>query len=411
MFAPMSFPPKGAESIVAAKLLTAMAENNWLTDVISWSNSPNFYPESHKDIWYRCNGEVIFVPDENRRRVKDYPKLLAAALKMRHFSSGLVWASRSYRAASQLLLRKKYDVVISRSNPYWGHLPALRLSKSIEIPWIAVWNDPFPLNKAPRPYGEGKTASIPIPFRRFLNDIARSADCHVFCCERLRNYMCSYYPIKGTIKTEIIPHIYLSNSIFSCLKPMAKKFVLTHSGFSDKRRGITVFLEGLAFYLNHNINAKIEIQWIGPLSPEAREAINKYDGILNISRFLGPMDFPSAFRCQCRSSVLVIIEAPCEEGIFLPSKFVDFIQTGKPILAISPRDGTLADIINSHGGGIAADVLSAESVCKAVSMLYSHWERGTLNNKFSSSRLSSLFNENVVLTKYKNLIADLKKDR
>ena len=50
--------------------------------------------------------------------------------------------------------------------------------------------------------------------------------------------------------------------------------------------------------------------------------------------------------------MMLVVEAPINEGIFLPSKVVD-LQYSKPIL-LYPRNGVMNDLI-AHGGGIVAD--------------------------------------------------------
>ena len=94
----------------------------------------------------------------------------------------------------------------------------------------------------------------------------------------------------------------------------------------------------------------------------------------------------------------------------MPSKFVDFIQTGRPILAISPEQGTLADIINQHGGGIAVDNRSPVKVCNALNVLYRAWEIDPQMGAYSSSNLIDLFGADVVIPKYNEILVRLIND-
>jgi hypothetical protein len=105
------------------------------------------------------------------------------------------------------------------------------------------------------------------------------------------------------------------------------------------------------------------------------------------------------------------LEAPCEEGVFFPSKFVDFVQTGHPILAVSPAHGTLTDILTANGGGIAADCRSPDTVARAIETLYLAWERGSLEPLYGSSRLFNLFSENYVIGQYLEIFGRIGKKR
>ena len=113
--------------------------------------------------------------------------------------------------------------------------------------------------------------------------------------------------------------------------------------------------------------------------------------------------YEDAQRSIAEADVLVVIEAKCEEGIFLPSKFVDFVQAGRPILAVSPGKGTLWDILSEYGGGIAVDNTSPESVAAGLNKLFCAWKEGELDKRFSSAALFRLFSEDTVLDEYRKI--------
>jgi hypothetical protein len=108
-----------------------------------------------------------------------------------------------------------------------------------------------------------------------------------------------------------------------------------------------------------------------------------------------------------KSDVLAIIEAPCKEGIFMPAKIVDYVQIDRPILALTPVVGTISDIFSKHGGGIAVDCKSPDAVARALQTLYVHWKEGTLNQKYGSNSLISLFSEERILRLYMSLFKKL----
>ena len=69
--------------------------------------------------------------------------------------------------------------------------------------------------------------------------------------------------------------------------------------------------------------------------------------------------------------VLCVIEAKMNEGIFLPSKLSDYSFLNKPILCFSPANGTLVDLINKYGGGIAIDNEDEKNV-EVMNMIPEH---------------------------------------
>jgi hypothetical protein len=64
-------------------------------------------------------------------------------------------------------------------------------------------------------------------------------------------------------------------------------------------------------------------------------------------------------------------------GIYFPSKLADYIAANKPILALSPREGTVATLASS-GELIRVDH-DADAVKNALSRLYAAFKAGTLS--------------------------------
>ncbi len=408
MFAPMCIPPSGAEQIVAAKFVTAASRLGWGIDVITWTNSALYYPEKLEERWYEVNGEVFSICDENRRRVKNIPKLVFAAINTGHLTSGLIWADRAIKLAKKLIGRKHYDIIISRSHPYWGHLPALTVARLARLPWLAVWNDPVPKAKEPPPYGRGTAATIPFLLKRYMNAVCRNADINIFPTERLLDYMCSYLPGGTASKSAVIPHVSLRWQMPSV--PHDEKFVVLHSGSLDEERNLENFLIGTNKARRNNEGMPLELHWVGKIDDKVKEQILSH-GLDGCSTYRGSMSYPDAMKYQGKAAILVVIEVPCEIGIYLPSKFVDYVQTGRPILAVSPKVGTLNDILSRCGGGIAADVNSPDSIAAALETLYAQWKSGTLEESYGSGRLYPLFSEEYVMGEYMKIFERLMKKR
>jgi hypothetical protein len=125
----------------------------------------------------------------------------------------------------------------------------------------------------------------------------------------------------------------------------------------------------------------------------------------------GGLSYLKTLERLAQSDVLVVVEAACEEGIFLPSKVVDYAQVGRPILALSPRCGTIVDLIGTYGGGIAVDHQSSDDIGHAMGTMYSLWKEHTLTDRLGSSRLYALFSPDRIVEQYALLFASLSKKR
>ena len=287
-------------------------------------------------------------------------------IKMHHPVAGLRWARRAFDLAMKLHEQKPFNIVLSRSTPDIAHLPAMMFKLQTGLPWVANWNDPA---KMPYPiYSDGPDAKIGFFYERFLKEVSVEANLHTFPCERLRNYICDSLPINRT-KTRIIPHIGMALSFGLPTNNKGNKLTICHAGYLGGHRNPTSFFEGLNFVIDKKGIANLKFINVGPDDKNLLQLAQKYD-LESCIEMKGPLSYLGTLDVLACSDVLLIIEAPCAEGIFLPSKFVDYVEIGKPILCISPTVGTLQDIVGSKGGGLVADCTSSSEIAYALERLY-----------------------------------------
>ena len=404
-FAPLCYPPAGAESIVTAKLVLAMVEMGLEVDIITQGDYGHLYPTRDDGIWVPVK-ERVFSIDGFRSG-----GLIARLSGTRLFSflwriRSILWSLKASIKAFGLIRCKHYNIIISRASPQYGHLPALITSFWSSIPWCAAWSDPMPPHKAPAPYGEGPDSKAGYLSLKYCELIVKRADWHVFPCERLRNYATRYLP--GLLgKSSVIPHISMNNLFHpESIDYVHRNFIICYAG-SLTLRDPTIFLKGVRHFLDrHPSEDNFEIVIVG----SDLETLLTKSSELNIDktlRILTVKSYQETLEIMAGATVLLIIEASCDEGIFFPSKFVDFIQTGRPILAVSPRNGTLFDILSEHGGGLAVDCTSADDVARGITDLYTAWKTGELEKRYNSSRLKNLFCAETILTAYTAVIEKL----
>jgi hypothetical protein len=75
------------------------------------------------------------------------------------------------------------------------------------------------------------------------------------------------------------------------------------------------------------------------------------------------------------ATVCLLVEGNMSEGIFLPSKFPDYIQAGRPVIALSPPIGTIADL-SSHQGVTQVSVADPEAIEAAIACHYDAFATG-----------------------------------
>jgi glycosyltransferase involved in cell wall biosynthesis len=409
MIAPIfyPYPPIFPEGMVNAKLALAMKKAGWYIDIIIAGSlkGSDRYPADEagwKELVY--NVHVINKGHRNNR-AQGLLNVVHGFMLTGRLLRGLGWGLLALKVAKKLTSKSKYDVIISRANPDYAHLAALLIHKQTRIPWIANWNDPTPNHKYPPPYGRGPASPLTPYHRKWHQAICTHCSWHTFPSERLREYMCSYLPGQVKIKSSAIPHVVMEK--FSFAPVSHDGFSVCYAGSVLPPREVTVLLEGAKRFRKLVGNAdSFHIRFIVD-RPDIVADTAKTLGVEDIIRIEASRPYSQMPQALAKSDVLVIIEAPLKEGIFMPGKLVDYVQIGRPILALSPVVGTIVDILSKHGGGIAVDCQSPDAVAQALQKLYVHWTEGTLNRTYDSASLVSLFSEERVLRLYMDIFQSL----
>ena len=286
--------------------------------------------------------------------------------------------------------------------PQYGHLPAVWLSSKTKIAWIANWSDPMPHSKAPIPYGKGLSSNISFNTKWYLKKICKNADFHTFPSNRLKNYYLNYLPANPE-KCFVLPHI-IDKNIYPQIPPHCE-LRLYHIGGGLSERNPHLFFKALheVLHMEKFKNFQIDVKFIGPIEAGIEELI-KEDNIDNIVKLIGRKPYSEAMGYIEKADMVIVLEAPMEEGIFLPSKIADILGYHKPIFAISPAKGVLADLISTYGCGITTDGKSLSSIKEGLIKVFEQWSEGNLKEHYNISTAYDIFTEKAVWKTLSNII-------
>jgi glycosyltransferase involved in cell wall biosynthesis len=137
---------------------------------------------------------------------------------------------------------------------------------------------------------------------------------------------------------------------------------------------------------------------VGPKDNETEALVEKLH-LSSVVRTIGRVNYEESIRHIRLATVCVLVEADCGEGIYLPSKLADYIVAKKPILALSPSVGVLADMVK-HGGIIRASPNDEKSIAEAIGKLYKAFQNGRLHEYTPPEELPSYFEEGAVAKKF-----------
>ena len=196
------------------------------------------------------------------------------------------------------------------------------------------------------------------------------------------------YPPDWSRRAHVVPQGHDGSAGTKVESPSPAPLRIVYTGrFYDGIRTPESFLRALAEAdRSSSLAGRVDVEFVGARM-DRYEALARELGLAGIVRFTGRMSPDRARDCAARADVLLVIDAPSIDGpsLFLPSKMIDYLPLGKPILAITPREGPVSDIIRELGY-VAVDPADRGELVVALRSLVEAHERGTLS--LSASHLA-----------------------
>jgi glycosyltransferase involved in cell wall biosynthesis len=285
------------------------------------------------------------------------------------------WVKPSVSYLQKYLESQPVDVVITTGPPHSLHLIGLALKKSLNCKWIADFRDPWMeidyFHQLPL------TAGSVEKHRKMEREVAKTADGIIVVGKSMQVYFQQFNP-----NTEVITNGY---DQVTSVAPVAldKKFSITHIGMMNADRDPQVFWKVLSMLKEEipGFAEDLQIKLIGKIASEVRKNIYTY----NLSESLIYIDYlphHEVLRHQSSAQVLLLAvnKVPSAKGI-ITGKIFEYLQAGRPILAIAPTDGDLAEIIEQTHAGHTVDFEDAITLKKVIAAYYQLYKTDNLHQK------------------------------
>ena len=392
VIAPASIPITGAEAICNVKLLRVLSENGYKIDLISKRMKYTHYPETNlAELGLNLNS-VNTIEVDNKISLKVIWQHLCCLFIFGTVFKGAHWAYCVLKVAKELCKKNQYDAIITKNSP--SELLGYYFKKKNGIKWIATWNDPYPTKKYPKPYGNGVNAKLFILERPLLKKM-EEADYHIFPNQRIRDYMSNYINIPAE-KTRIIPHVVIPREH---IETPHENLKIVHLGNVLPPRDATPFLRALSEFIKNKQDAKIEIAFIGQ-TPQSIKDYIKTTHLEKYVKVFPPVKYEESQEILETYDIQLIVEAPCEEGIFLPTKVSDSMQLGKPIFTISPSVGVLNDLYKKGHISYFSSVKDEKDILATLEQVYNDFTNG----KLKTFSLEKSYSPQTIFQQYDEII-------
>jgi hypothetical protein len=288
------------------------------------------------------------------------------------------------------------DVLVTFGSPMSDHLIGLRLKRRLGVPWVAHFSDPWADNpflgydSLTRRYNRGLEA-------RVLSE----ADRLVFTTEETVELFASKHGRAVAAKSRVLPHASAPELFPASSARDPSALVVSYVGDFYGRRSPAPLFEALRLLLGAEPATLegVRFELVGAKDERQLEAagLGTLPEGLVVSR--PPVKYLESLRLMKSSDGLLVIDAPAELSVFLPSKLVDYVGAARPVFGITPP-GAAAGLIRRLGGWVAnpsdagavADTLkSFLAFLRASSGAPAEWGDAVVRRGFEPSAVAERF--------------------
>lgn len=347
-----NYPPiRGPEAIQAAHLITELEKQNIECDVVT-----RFAGHGRKfSNRVEAGGNVIRTFSLDFYLTKGLMRITGME---QNPDAEILWKPFAVKKASELLKDGRYDYIYTRSVPFSDHLAGLELKKKFGLPWIAHFSDPW----AESIYANYKNEKIRRRNHAWERSVMKNADKLVFTSLETKELYAEKYGIAIRDKSYVLNHTYDETVVKSVkaefgkesgsttANESGKRIIISHVGNFYGKRTPDDIIEAViaAKEQEGKLSEKLEIDLYGNVPVVYRDEIVKR-GLSDIIKCKGEVSYIESQKAMCNSDYLLSVDAPCENNVFFPSKLVEYMAYERPIIGITPCQGTVSRILTEAG--------------------------------------------------------------
>lgn len=276
------------------------------------------------------------------------------------------WKPAALRAVTDYARSHRYrpDALVTFAQPMSDHLVGLELKRRYAVPWVAHFSDPWVGNAFSHYNHDFLTR------RRNLSlegQVVAAADRLVFTSQETIELVLSKYPAAWKDKARVLPQCF-DTALFP--EPAAGRdassTIIRYTGEFYGRRTPNPLIRALSSLASSHpaLLAGVRFELIGDVEPglvidAALESLPA--GLVS---FKPTVNYRESLQLMSSADGLLIIDAPAEESVFLPSKLIEYVGAARPILGLTPK-GAAATLIKQLGGW-AADPSDVAAMAAAL---------------------------------------------
>jgi glycosyltransferase involved in cell wall biosynthesis len=309
-------------------------------------------------------------------------------------------------AARHLLSGQKLsgtDVLVTFGQPMSDHLAGLAVKRRTGVNWIAHFSDPWVDNPFRNDGWISRAWNL-----RLERAVIEEADRVIFTSDETADLVMIKYPAAWRAKVRVLGHafepaLYPPRTGLSPGSPL----IFRHIGHFYGARSPECLYAAVDRLLTRrpDLMDTFRIEFIGSLG---RLIVRPAEGTLAARHlvFNRPVGYEESLRLMVEADALLVVDAPAKRSVFLPSKLVEYLGAGPPILAITPP-GTSANLM-TRLGGTAISPEDTEGIGRALEKLIDGLRSGTASRPWAPADATAEFRVDRVAAVMTDIIEEVR---
>ena len=313
------------------------------------------------------------------------------------YSSQWSWAMPAFIHGRRLIKSGKVDLVFSTGGAWSAHLAGLWLKKATGATWIAEIHDPLVIRKDPNDQGFEKPKNRDARFRHYLeSQLAKYADHVWWFTEGALHYAKVRNPNLNTPNNAhgfmVLPGAEPPGGLSSAKSHVySGKLNIYHFGSLANDRSLSTILNALVPLIQkhpeardliriHAYGAPLDLLTISAIQNLGFSDVLLAHGRLEKDPLTGKSGRERVVEKMQEADVLILLHGNdewCAE--YIPSKFYEYLWTGRPIWGITHRNPQLDKMLQDRGAYLSLEGDKA-GIAMALERIWLDWQNKQLPN-------------------------------
>lgn len=284
----------------------------------------------------------------------------------------IFWRKPAYKKAAQIITDEHVDLVITTGPPHSIHLIGYDLKTKLNVKWIADFRDPWSdwdiLNQL-RLTDWARTRH-----QKLERKVIKAAD----GVTTVSNAWAKEFSERHQKSVEVVTNGYEDDGEPKPVENVPDKFRISHFGLINKFRNVPRLWQVLGELCkkDQDFSDDLEIFLAGNVESSLFDLFkeNNLGDKVKYANYLPYGELPGKY---AQTSVFLLLSNKSKNSKgHIPGKLFEYLHQGKPVLALSDKDGDVSEIINKTNSGFVVDSDDTSSIRDCLLKLYNSYKSG-----------------------------------